>query len=202
MPVDEDHSFDIAKCNNPYIRILQTDSNEGVRWLTKKANNRSHWMVFMDPAGVKDLRKETIQALTDRGNSDILINFQTTGVSRAAGADHSKERVTELGGGDWPEDGNRDEYVRWFKEFIETDSNYKTTSRKVVAEGDKRSRFDLIFASAHKNALRIMDEIMSSKLREEITDEISAMRKEHGQQGLENYDIQYTEHDQHSLFDF
>lgn len=167
-----------------------------------QARKNPHWMVFMDPTGVKDLRKETIHAIIDRDNSDILINFQTSGVSRAAGADHAKHTVTDLGGGDWPQGGDRDDYVEWFKEFIKKDSDYKTTSRKVVSEGDKRSRFDLIFASTYENALNIMDQIMSSKLRQEITEEISEVRKEKGQQGLENYDIQFREHGQYSFSDF
>ena len=192
---ETDAGFTVSKSSTPRIMLLMTNSNEGIQWLCKEANSNHHWFVFMDPEAVTDLEANAVEALTDRENSDILINFQTTGAHRAAGWEPSRGSVERLGGGEPVENGDPDDEVEWFCENIEAVSEYETTSRKTVSEASRGHRFDLVFASSNETAIGIMTDIMDKSLKQEIANEIRTYRSEGGQQGLENWwDIKFIEH--------
>jgi len=187
--------FPVAKSENPRVMLLQTNSNEGIQWLCEKANEWNHWFVFMDPRAVTDLEADAIRAVTTRGNTDLLINFQTTGVHRAAGWNPSRGSVEQLGGNEPLEGGELDDQVEWFRKAIEESSGYNTASRKTVSETSRGHRFDLVFASGDDTAVGIMDDIMTKSLKKEIAKEISNYRVEGGQLGLESWrSIKFMQH--------
>ena len=192
---ETDAGFLVAKSSDPRIMLLRTNSNEGIQWLSRKANRNAHWFVFMDPEAVIDLEMEAISAVIGRGNTDVLINFQTTGAHRAAGWEPSRGTVKRLGGAEPLEDGSLDDEVLWFRGNIEDSTEYNTVSRKTVSETGQGHRFDLVFASGHEVAISIMSDIMGKSLKKEIAEEIREHRSASGQQGLENWwEIEFIEH--------
>lgn len=192
---ENDAGFLVAKSTDPRIMLFRTNSNEGIQWLSREANPNPHWFVFMDPETVTDLEMEAISAVIDRGNTDVLINFQTTGAHRAAGWEPSRNAVKRLGGAEPLKDGTLDDEVLWFRENIEDSTNYRTVSRKTISETDQGHRFDLVFTSGHEVAINIMSDIMDKSLKKEIAEEIREHRSESGQQGLENWwEIEFIEH--------
>lgn len=177
----EGYDFEVARADEPRIRIMQMDSNEGVSFLADVSRESRHWFTFIDPKGLT-ARRSTLDTLIDRSNMDILINYQTTGVLRSAaeGAEHAHGAVTRtLGDDDWPTSGGEDEYVRLYKEKLEENSEISPVlSRKMVSPFDKRNRFDLVFAAENKTARQIMKDIMTQDgLWEKANDEV-------GQSGL------------------
>lgn len=194
----DDRPFPMAGCDDPRIRIFQTDCNEGVPWLVKWSNKSNHWFVFIDPAKVTHLEKATTEAVVTRANTDILITLLTSGVHRAGSADHARDSVVRMGGGGDQAD-SLDGVVQRYRDTIEELGDYKTISRETRSEHDKRVRFDLVFASANCTAIRIMDHIFTkANLKNDITAEISRVRRSHGQQGLENYEVTFIDPDSDS----
>jgi three-Cys-motif partner protein len=192
---ETDAGFLVAKSENPRIMLFRTNSNEGIQWLSEKAYPSHHWFVFMDPEGVVDLEANAFKAVINRGNADLLINFQTTGALRAAGWDPSRGSVQRLGGNTPLQGGDLDDQVEWFKHTIEKSSEYETTSRKTESETEQGHRFDLVFTSSNDTAIHIMSEIMDKSLKKDIAGEIQNCRIEGGQQGLENWrNIQFIQH--------
>lgn len=193
-------STEYAMCDDPRIMIYNMDCNEGVKWLVNNSRQNSHWFTFIDPQQLTVERK-LLEELMSRGNMDILYNFQTTGFTRAGAedAEHGHEKVELNVGDDFPADASEDRWVEWAKETIFGPTEFDTTSRKMISEGDSSWRYDLIFASANGTAEKIMDDIMSgSKIKDDIQEEILEWRKKSPskQEGLEFYALQVEEHDE------
>lgn len=166
----------LARNDKPYIRILQKDSNEGVSWLTENARSDTHWFTFVDPKGLT-VKKSTLDSLIERGNMDILINYQTSGVMRnaAESATHAHGAVTRtLGDDDWPTDGSGDDYVSLYKEALEQNQDWEVRTKNMQDPRDPSYRFDLVFASANETGVRIMEYIMDERddLWEKASDEL------------------------------
>lgn len=184
----------IAKAEDPKIRIMQMDSNEGVEWLVDHAGAHKHWFTFVDPKGLT-AKKSTLDALVERSNVDILLTYQTTGVLRSGstGAEHAHGAVDRtIGDEDWPVDADEDEYVRIFEEKLTEDTNLTTDSRKMVSRGDRRYRFDLIFGCQKENIVDIISDGVlhqdTERLNEKLSDELQEAREESSQSGLGDFD--------------
>lgn len=179
---DEDADFRVARCDDPYIRIMEMDSNDGVRFLANHANDSHHWFTFVDPKGLT-AKRSTLDTLIERSNVDILINYQTTGVMRSAaeGAEHAHGAVTRtLGDEDWPNAGSRDDFVEVYREKLEENESISPVkTKKLESPHDRRVRFDLVFACKNSEVRRIMkEEIMDQeRLWEKANEKI-------GQSGL------------------
>jgi three-Cys-motif partner protein len=174
--------FLVARCEDPYIKIMQMDSNDGVRFLAKNANERSHWFTFIDPKGLT-AKRTTLDTLLDRGNVDILLNYQTTGVMRSAAAEHAHQAVRQtMGDDEWPEAGTREEYVRVYKKKLEEEASITPVLTKgLESPHDRRVRFDLLFACRNDGARGAMEEIMHQD------DLWSKAQDEFGQSGLGDF---------------
>lgn len=179
----DDEDFLVARHNDPYIRIMNMDSNEGVQTLADISNPENHWFTFIDPAGLT-AKRETLDTLIERGNMDILLNYQTTGVMRSAAADHSQDAVRRtLGDDDWPNAGTRDEYVALYKEKLEENEEIKPIiTKEMVSPFDKRNRFDLVFACQKEEVTDVIEEAVFEQdgLWDKANDEI-------GQSGLSDW---------------
>lgn len=197
--------FQMAGCDNPRIRIFQTDCNKGVPWLAERANENNHWFVFIDPAKITHLEKKTVESVVSRGHADILITLLTSGVHRAGSADHAKDSVVRMSGEEY-DASSLEGAVQWYRDIIEKSGKYRTVSREIRSQHDKRVRLDLVFASAKNVAINVMNDIFTKSLKDSITEEISDVRKSDGQQGLESYDISFVDPDsddtQSSLSEF
>lgn len=187
----------VACIDEPYVRVMNMDCNEGVKFLVSESNPHAHWFTFVDPEQLTvdiDLFKKLLR----RGKMDILYNFQTSGFVRntADGAEHSRDKVERNLGEDYPENATADEHVQDFKESVIEDMGWKAASRKMVSEGSNPWRYDLIFASQNATGVKIMDDIMDRSLKEEVAEEIRQWRAESslGQAGLENFYI--TDHEE------
>jgi three-Cys-motif partner protein len=161
-PVD-DEEFLVARCDDPYIVIMQMDSNEGVTFLADHANGNPHWMTFVDPKGLT-ARKSTLDTLIQRSNIDILINYQTTGVFRnvAEGASGQGAAARTIGDNDWEDAETRDDFVELFAEKLKENEDLNdVVTKDLVSLNDERVRFDLVFACMHDRAREIMLDIMN-----------------------------------------
>jgi three-Cys-motif partner protein len=159
----DDEDFLVARCDDPYIRIMQMDSNRGATFLADNANDHHHWFVFIDPKGLT-AKKATLDTLIERSNMDILVTYQTTGVLRSAaeGAEHAHGAVTRtMGDDDWPSAATAEEYVQVYKEKLEeNESIAPVKTKELVSPNDARQRFDLVFACTNDRVREIMEEIM------------------------------------------
>ncbi|WP_227380299.1 three-Cys-motif partner protein TcmP [Haladaptatus halobius] len=158
----EDHDFLVAACDNPYIRIMQMDSNEGVNFLAEHSRSNPHWFAFIDPKGLT-AKRSTLDTLLERGNVDILLNYQSTGVMRSAAAEHSRDAVRRtMGDDEWPRAGSAEEYVQLFKEKLDENRAIRPVLTKdLVSPHDERCRFDLVFACKNDGARNAMEDIMN-----------------------------------------
>lgn len=186
-----------AGCEDPTIRVMNDDSNDGVIWLVKQANSHSHWFTFVDPEKFT-VTFDLMETLRRRGNMDILFNFQTDAFFRNASpdAEHSHELVTEGLGPDWPIDAGPDELVEHYKQTVYEDQGWIARSRKMVSEGSNPWRYDLIFSSKSNTADGIMGDIFGSpNIKTDVTNEITKYRNQRdgGQKSL-NW-IQIDTHD-------
>lgn len=183
-----------AVCEDPKIRVMNTDCNQGAVWLVEQANSFSHWFTFVDPEKFT-VTFELMQTLRRRGNMDILFNFQTDAFFRNASedAEHSHDLVSEGLGDDWPKNPGQDELVRYYKQTVFEDHDWRARSRKMVSEGSNPWRYDLIFASQNSTADSIMGDIFGSpRLKNQVTQEITKYRNrgERGQQSLSSLNIE------------
>lgn len=187
-----------ATNDDPKIQVLNMDANKGVEWLIKNSNKYRHWFVFIDPERLT-VEDRLIKKLIDRSRTDILLNFQTRGILRSAaeGAEHAHTAVDRVLGEGWPIGADEDEYVRFFKEQMFSDTIYEAISRKMVAEGSKQWRYDLVFASRAGVAEKIMSQIMERSLRDKIKEEIIQARatSESSQRGMEDFVIKMDDHE-------
>jgi len=161
-------NFDVARLEEPYIRIMNADSNQNAPFLAENSNPERHWLVFIDQAG-PTVEMDTIAAFLDRGHMDMLLTFPTTGIHRSAGSEHSKHVVdNHYGGDDWTEDATMDERVEEFVAKIEERGEYRPVITRELRWPQKpQSRFDLVFASGHPKARKLAKERMQ---QEEIWD--------------------------------
>lgn len=190
------------------ISVVNGDSNKGVQMLVERYSDHIPWFIFMDPERVRDLKKEPILQLIERGTTDLLINFQTTGYVRsgAGDADHAWETVEECIGEDFPIGGDPDDFVDHFKENVIGSTGYTAKSKRMISESDRSWRYDLVFAAGPEVATRIMGDVMGKSLRDEITEEIvdARSRTNSDQRGFEEYSLSIEDHndDQQTLEDF
>lgn len=199
----------MASSEETGIYVLNMDCNPGVQYLTKVADDNSHWFTFVDPERFTATR-ELMDSLRHRGQMDILFNFQTTGFHRntGEGADHSHEKAKSNLGKDFPINGTPEELVRHYKKDVFKDRGWKANSRKMVSEGSNEWRYDLIFASKKALAVNIMTQIFDGDLKNDVSDEIQKWRarSEAEQTGFESFLSLGThdkeDEDQSSLVDF
>lgn len=203
----------MACCDEPYIRIMNMDCNEGVKLLTRESPPNSHWFTFVDPEKFS-VEYELMECLCQRENMDILFNFQTTAFFRNTGenASHSHEKVESNLGSEFPTDATPDELVTYYKENVFKDLGWHSASRKMISEGSNEWRYDLIFSSQNGTAMSIMSDIFNGNLKDDVKDEIQDWREKTDvdQTGFETFlrveshedgDVE-TADDQSSLGDF
>lgn len=167
--------FMVARTYDPDIVIMQLDSNEGVQFLADVSDDQRHWFTFVDPKGLT-AKRETLDQLLRRGNMDVLINYQTTGVLRAAadGASQAHDAVTRtMGDNDWPNAASPAEYVGEYETRLGDGTGFMTTSEPMVPpRGEEKYRFDLVFASAEEIAIEKMEgRMQQDNLWEKVKDE-------------------------------
>lgn len=168
--------------SGPRILIYNMNSNEGVDWLIDKGNRDKHWFTFVDPEGLKDLEWDLLRKLIKRGHTDILYNFQTSGIVRngSDGAEHAHDALEDAVGEDVPRNRSQDFYVKWFRENKIEPLGYHTASRKMTSHGSSSWRYDLIFTSGNEVAVNnVMSDIMENeaKLRADVVQEIEETRQ-------------------------
>jgi three-Cys-motif partner protein len=185
-----DVGIPMASGDDPYVRIMNMDCNDGVRYLARKGRRNAHWFTFVDPEKLS-VERDLMEHLCRRGNMDILFNFQTSAFFRngQASADHSHDKVALNLGEDFPRDGTPDQYVEHYKEKVFGELGWKSASRKMESEGDNDWRYDLIFASTNETALGIIGDIYTSDLKNDVTSEIREWRikSDVGQAGFGAY---------------
>lgn len=183
-PVGVDgYDFLVARHDDPYIRILNQDSNDGAQFLTEHTNSDSHWFVFIDPKGLT-ARRDTLDALIQRGNVDVLLNYQSEGAMRSAAAEHAENAVTrQHGDDDWPDAGTPDEYVEAYKSKLEQNEEVAPIISEPFEDLQGNGmRFDLIFACQNSK----VTEIIHGRMTQE--DLWKKANKRTGQPGLGDFD--------------
>ena len=181
----EGEDFTVARCDDPYIRIMQTDSNKGMQFLADHSNRNNHWFVFVDPKGLT-AKRSTLDTLIDRSNLDLLVTYQTSGAHRNAGddANHAHDAMERtMGDEDWPDTDDRNDIAEAYKEKLEENESIRPVKKKeLVNPNDKRMRFDLVFACENETAREIM--------KEDIMDQDGLWNKANdkvGQSGLDGF---------------
>lgn len=169
--------------DGPKILAMELDSNEGATQLAEWADERPHWFVFVDPAGLT-VHRETLDTLISRGHADILVTYQTDGVLRNA-TEKSGHGAVERQHGDqsWKECDSRQEYVDAFCSALESHEDLETESKDMTPPKpyEDRYRFDLVFAAKHPVARNIITDIWDNDDRwDEASDEL-------GDVGLSHY---------------
>lgn len=168
------------KESDPRILVFNMDSNSGVEWLIRHGNPSKHWFTFVDPEGLS-VRWDLLRKLIDRGNTDILYNFQTEAFVRNSSekAEHAHETLEEALGEDVPKGKSMDYYVQWFKNEKIEPIGYHTASRRMTSRGSSEWRYDLVFASGNETAVEsLMNDIMTNRktLRASVVEEIESTR--------------------------
>lgn len=186
---------------DPRILVFNMDCNEGVQWLIDNSNHNRHWFSFVDPERLKDLEWDLLQKLINRGNTDILYNFQTSGIVRnsAEGAEHAHDALEGQLGENVPRGKSQDFYVNWFRENKIEPLGYHTASRKMTSRGNSSWRYDLIFASGNETAVNnVMNDIMGNQeqIRKSVIQEIEETRNR-AEEPQDPFDsrLQFEEHD-------
>lgn len=170
--------FPVAKCNEPYIRIMQTDSNAAVEWLCDNASAQNHWLTFIDPAGL-DVYRSMLTQLTNRGTMDILLNFPTDAVLR--NVPQGGPKMEKSFGKDVPVETDREGCLNAIVNILQENPEWDVDTRNTMTDRDGGHRFDLVFTSTNDTAMSIMDDIWNhDKLWEEANEMI-------GQRGLSGY---------------
>ncbi|WP_248514986.1 three-Cys-motif partner protein TcmP [Salinarchaeum laminariae] len=186
--------------SDPRILIHNMDSMDGVDWLIENGNSYKHWFTFVDPEGLNDLEWDLLRKLINRGNTDILYNFQTSGIVRNStdGAEHAHQALEDAVGEDVPRNRSQDFYVQWFRENKIEPLDYHTASRKMTSRGSSNWRYDLIFASGNETAVNnVMEDIMQNEdtLRADVVEEIQETRERaNDPQGAFDSRLRFEEH--------
>lgn len=180
----------MAHSQDPYIRIMNMNCNEGVKYLIDNGRTNAHWFTFVDPEKLS-VERELMEKLCQRGKMDILFNFQTSAFFRNASdnASHSHEKVALNLGEDFPKGGSPDDYVEYYQQKIFAELGWESASRKMESEGANDWRYDLIFASQNRTALSIIEDIYTSDLKNDVQREIREWRAKSDvdQTGFETY---------------
>lgn len=180
----------IACSQDPYIRIMNMNCNEGVKYLIREGRSSAHWFTFVDPEKLS-VELELMERLCRRENMDILFNFQTDAFYRNAreNASHSHEKVALNLGEGFPQKGTYDDYVEYYQEKVFDENGWDSDSRSMESEGSNNWRYDLIFASKNDTALGIIGDIYTSDLKNDVAREIREWRSETNseQSGFEMY---------------
>lgn len=146
------------------VVAMEMDSNEGVTTLASMANSDHHWFVFIDPAGLT-VDRSTLDVLIERGNADILINYQTNGVLRNAAAEQGQDAVSrQLGDDSWQDAESPQDYVDAYCAALETHPDLVTESKDMTPPPPHPNeyRFDLVFAAENDTARDIITDIWES----------------------------------------
>ena len=187
---ESDEGISMASSESPYIRIMNMNCNEGVEFLVRNGRNNAHWFTFVDPERLS-VNRDLMEQLCRRGKMDILLNFQTSAFHRNASesADHSHDKVALNLGEDFPIGGTQDDYVEYYRETVFEEQGWRSESRRMESEGDNDWRYDLIFASQNSTALSIIEDIYTSDLKNDVSQEIREWRAESDadQRGLGSY---------------
>lgn len=187
-----------AKSSRPEIEILNVDCHQGIQRLINETNDQPHWLVFIDPEGFSADRT-LVESICGRGNVDLFINFQTTGIYR--NLSEYQDRVEQTIGENYPSDvNNMDELVNWYKNDLFEQMNYQARSRSMTSINDNW-RYDLIFASQADVAGKIINEIFTGDLKGDAKQEIVDHRDTNdcSQIGLEDFTVKEHDRDQSSL---
>lgn len=161
--IPEGADFDVARHDDPYIRIMNTDCNNGMRFLAEESNRSSHWFTFVDPEGFGP-KWDTIDSLIDRGSMDLLINLQTSGLvmNTGEGTDHAHDSVSDqLDTDDWKYGLSADEIVGRYEERLRERDEWNVVSKALRDPTDNQWRFDMVFSSDNDTARDIMDDVMN-----------------------------------------
>lgn len=185
-----DEGITMASSKDPYVKIMNMNCNDGVKWLARNGRRSAHWFTFVDPEKLS-VERDLMERLCRRGNMDILFNFQTSAFHRngSESASHSHDKVALNLGEGFPKDGTRDDYVEYYKEKVFSELGWESASRRMESEGDNDWRYDLIFASQNETALGIIGDIYTSDLKNDVMSEIREWRTKSdvAQTGFETY---------------
>lgn len=167
------------------------DCNDGVEWLiNNRDDSNSHWFTFVDPEGFS-VQRELMEQLRDRGQMDILFNFQTTRYRRNSdeNADGIESAIRNLGE-NFPRNASEDELVKWYEDSVFRDHGWKAKARTMISECSDW-RYDLIFASKKDLAMGIINDIYDSDLKNDVTEAVEEARKVRGsgQAGFASFDV-------------
>lgn len=117
-------------------------------WTVAKRDGKPNFnhLTFIDNQGL-DLTWEGIKKLAPEPTGDLLINFPTSAIRRAAGHQDSQDAMTDYyGGGMWQSANNREELL----DTYQTRLNSVEKTEQVVTNidsGTKNYHYDMIYAT-------------------------------------------------------
>ena len=118
--------------------------------------NKDAWgnifLIFIDPAGFKDLQWKDLEKLLSIDKADIFITFMSYGVALNRPHAHEKEESGKIfdnvfGTPDWRKCNNQDELVDLYIRQIKTKKEY--VENIPIFTAGERKLYDLIFASSN-----------------------------------------------------
>lgn len=159
-------SFRYAIDSKSEIAIFQMDSNAGVRYLAfERDRDGHHWFTFVDPERLRDLLRETVDTLIERGEMDLLINFHTTGVKRSVAGDHSRERAKMYTGIDDLAPGQTlQDYADAYCDHLnQANPGWQAIHKPMEDPLNPNYQFDMVFTSANDTARKIVRQIWNKE---------------------------------------
>jgi len=204
-----DEEIPMAYSEDGSVKVMNMDCNSGVTYLAEHAGYNSHWFTFVDPERLT-VERELIERLCRRGKMDILFNFQTSAFERngSDAADHAHAKVASNLGEGFPVNGSAEDYVSYYQDDVFGKMGWKSVSRRMESERSNEWRYDLIFASKKAVALKIIDDIYTSDLKNDVAREVREWRAktDTGQTGFGSFvsipAVDGEDNGQASLFDF
>ena len=118
--------------------------------------NKDAWgnifLIFIDPAGFKDLQWKDLEKLLSIDKADIFITFMSYGVALNRPHAHEKEESGKIfdnvfGTSDWRKCNNQDELVDLYIRQIKTKKEY--VENIPIFRAGENKLYDLIFASSN-----------------------------------------------------
>jgi len=157
----------------PNIKIIEGDCNKEISSLLKQIEERKFAFCFLDPDGlvydeggakVFQLAWSTIEAISKRQNSEILVNLQTPGIIRCMGAMVAEpERASKLaedisaliGNDTWTSKHTRFELRDLFLDRLQSIGFTHVGAVNIKTE-DNTHVYYLIYGSHHEVGAKIM----------------------------------------------
>jgi three-Cys-motif partner protein len=157
----------------PNIKIIEGDCNKQISSLLKQIEDRKFTFCFLDPDGlvyddggrkVFQLTWSTIEEISRRKNSEILVNLQTQGIIRCMGAIREQperagklaEDITALIGNDtWSSKHTRFELRGLFLDRLQSIGFTHVGAVNIKSE-DNSHMYYLIYGSHHEVGAKIM----------------------------------------------